>query len=70
MVAIEKEYVFRDREGTASLADLFDGKRQLLVYHFMFGPDYGEGCPSCSFVADNFAGIRRPPRRHSTPRSR
>jgi len=57
MVAIEKEYVFQGLEGRRTLADLFDGKRQLLTYHFMFGPDWGrEGCPSCSYVADNFAG--------------
>ena len=57
MVPIEKEYVFEGPEGRRSLADLFDGKRQLLTYHFMFGPDWGdEGCPACSFVADNFAG--------------
>jgi predicted dithiol-disulfide oxidoreductase (DUF899 family) len=56
MVAIEKEYVFQGPEGRRTLADLFEGKRQLLVYHFMFAPDDDEGCPSCSFVADNFAG--------------
>jgi predicted dithiol-disulfide oxidoreductase (DUF899 family) len=56
MVAIEKEYVFQGPAGRRTLADLFDGKRQLLVYHFMFGPDDDEGCPACSFVADNFAG--------------
>ena len=57
MVAIEKEYVFQGLEGRRTLADLFDGKPQLLTYHFMFGPDWGkEGCPSCSYVADNFAG--------------
>jgi predicted dithiol-disulfide oxidoreductase (DUF899 family) len=56
MVAIEKQYVFEGPEGRRTLADLFEGKRQLLVYHFMFGPDDDEGCPACSFVADNFAG--------------
>jgi len=56
MVKIEKEYVFQGPEGRRSLAELFEGRRQLLVYHFMFGPDWDEGCPSCSFVADNFAG--------------
>jgi predicted dithiol-disulfide oxidoreductase (DUF899 family) len=55
MVAIEKEYVFQGPEGRRTLADLFEGKRQLLVYHFMFEPDDDEGCPACSFVADNFA---------------
>jgi predicted dithiol-disulfide oxidoreductase (DUF899 family) len=57
MVAIEKEYVFQGPEGRRTLGDLFDGKRQLLVYHFMFAPDDDEGCPSCSFVADNFGGL-------------
>ena len=56
MEEIKKEYVFQGPEGRRTLADLFDGKRQLIVYHFMFGPDYDEGCPACSFVADNFAG--------------
>lgn len=55
MVAIEKEYVFQGPEGRRTLADLFEGKRQLLVYHFMFEPHHDEGCPACSFVADNFA---------------
>jgi predicted dithiol-disulfide oxidoreductase (DUF899 family) len=55
MEEIKKEYVFQGPEGRRTLADLFEGKRQLLVYHFMFGPDYEEGCPACSFVADNFA---------------
>src|SRR4029453_2752493 len=53
---ITKEHVFRGPNGRRTLADLFDGKRQLLVYHFMFGPDYDEGCRVCSLVADNFAG--------------
>jgi predicted dithiol-disulfide oxidoreductase (DUF899 family) len=56
MVKVDKEYVFQGPEGRRTLADLFEGRRQLLVYHFMFGPDYEEGCPSCSFVADSFAG--------------
>ena len=57
MVPIEKEYVFEGPEGRRSLADLFDGKRQLLTYHFMFGPDWGKrAARACSFVADNFAG--------------
>ena len=56
MEEITKEYVFQAPEGRRTLADLFQGKRQLLVYHFMFDPDHSEGCPSCSFVADNFAG--------------
>ncbi len=56
MEEIKKEYVFQGPEGRRTLADLFEGKRQLLVYHFMFDPEWDEGCPSCSFVADNFAG--------------
>src|SRR5467141_3940806 len=55
-VRIEKEYRFETDEGTASLADLFRGRSQLLVYHFMFGPDYTAGCPSCSAIADGFDG--------------
>ena len=56
-VRIEKEYRFETDEGNASLADLFRGRSQLLVYHFMFGPDYTAGCPSCSAIADGFNGI-------------
>ena len=55
-VPIEKEYRFETDEGAASLADLFDGRSQLLVYHFMFGPDFTAGCPSCSAIADGFSG--------------
>jgi predicted dithiol-disulfide oxidoreductase (DUF899 family) len=55
-VRIEKEYRFETDEGTASLAELFRGRSQLLVYHFMFGPDYTAGCPSCSAIADGFNG--------------
>jgi predicted dithiol-disulfide oxidoreductase (DUF899 family) len=55
-VAIEKDYRFETDEGSASLADLFQGRSQLLVYHFMFGPDYTAGCPSCSAIADGFDG--------------
>jgi predicted dithiol-disulfide oxidoreductase (DUF899 family) len=55
-VRIDKEYRFETDEGTASLADLFKGRSQLLVYHFMFGPDYDAGCPSCSAIADGFDG--------------
>ena len=55
---VEKEYLFEGSDGQESLADLFNGKSQLIVYHFMYGPDWGErGCPSCSFWADNFNGI-------------
>jgi predicted dithiol-disulfide oxidoreductase (DUF899 family) len=56
-VRIDKEYQFETDDGNASLADLFRGRTQLLVYHFMFGPDYAAGCPSCSSIADGFNGI-------------
>jgi len=56
-VTIEKDYLFDSPSGQETLSDLFDGRSQLLVYHFMFGPDWEEGCPSCSFLADNFNGI-------------
>ncbi len=56
-VPLEKEYRFETEDGSASLADLFRGRSQLLVYHFMFGPDYKAGCPSCSAIADGFNGI-------------
>jgi predicted dithiol-disulfide oxidoreductase (DUF899 family) len=56
-VRVDKEYRFETDEGSASLADLFRGRSQLLVYHFMFGPDYTAGCPSCSAIADGFNGI-------------
>jgi predicted dithiol-disulfide oxidoreductase (DUF899 family) len=56
-VRIDKEYRFETDDGSASLADLFRGRSQLLVYHFMFGPDYKAGCPSCSMIADGFDGF-------------
>ncbi|MET0661040.1 MAG: DUF899 domain-containing protein [Steroidobacteraceae bacterium] len=56
-VRVDKAYRFETHEGSASLADLFKGRSQLLVYHFMFGPDYAAGCPSCSAIADGFNGI-------------
>ena len=56
-VLVDKEYRFDTDEGSASLKDLFRGRSQLLVYHFMFGPDYTAGCPSCSSIADGFNGI-------------
>jgi predicted dithiol-disulfide oxidoreductase (DUF899 family) len=56
-VRIDKPYRFETDEGTASLADLFRGRSQLLIYHFMFGPDYTAGCPSCSAIADGFNGF-------------
>ena len=55
-VRLDKPYRFETEEGTASLADLFRGRSQLLVYHFMFGPDYTAGCPVCSSIADGFNG--------------
>jgi predicted dithiol-disulfide oxidoreductase (DUF899 family) len=56
-VPVEKDYSFETEAGTKSLAELFDGRSQLLVYHFMFGPDYTAGCPSCSAIADGFDGF-------------
>src|SRR6266536_2034037 len=55
-VRIDKQYRFDTDEGEASLADLFKGHSQLLIYHFMFGPEYTAGCPSCSAIADGFNG--------------
>jgi predicted dithiol-disulfide oxidoreductase (DUF899 family) len=55
-VPVEKDYRFETEEGEASLAGLFGGRSQLLVYHFMFGPDYSAGCPACSAIADGFNG--------------
>jgi predicted dithiol-disulfide oxidoreductase (DUF899 family) len=56
-VRIDKEYRFQTDQGSAALPDLFRGRSQLLVYHFMFGPDYKAGCPSCSAIADGFNGL-------------
>lgn len=56
-VRVDKEYTFEGPDGRETLADLFGKHSQLLVYHFMYGPDWDEGCPSCSFWADNFNGI-------------
>ena len=56
-VRVDKEYRFETEAGSALLEDLFQGRSQLLVYHFMFGPDYTAGCPSCSSIADGFNGI-------------
>jgi predicted dithiol-disulfide oxidoreductase (DUF899 family) len=56
-VRIDKDYRFDTDEGSASLADLFRGRSQLLIYHFMFGPDYTAGCPACSAIADGFNGF-------------
>jgi predicted dithiol-disulfide oxidoreductase (DUF899 family) len=55
-VRVEKEYTFETDDGTKTLAELFDGRSQLLVYHFMFGPEYTAGCPTCSAGADTFDG--------------
>jgi predicted dithiol-disulfide oxidoreductase (DUF899 family) len=55
-VRVDKQYTFATDTGSASLADLFQGRSQLLIYHFMFGPDYTAGCPSCSAIADSFNG--------------
>src|SRR5262245_40970615 len=56
-VRIDKQYRFDTDEGSASLPDLFRGRSQLLVYHFMFGPEYSAGCPACSAIADGFNGF-------------
>jgi predicted dithiol-disulfide oxidoreductase (DUF899 family) len=56
-VPVEKQYMLQTADGARTLADLFDGRSQLVVYHFMFGPDYEGGCPSCSSTADSFNGV-------------
>jgi len=56
MVRVERDYVFEGPNGRRTLGALFEGRRQLLVYHFMFDPTWDEGCKACSFVADNFSG--------------
>ena len=55
-VKVEKNHVFDGPDGKVTLADLFAGRSQLVIYHFMFSPDWQEGCPSCSFVSDHFGG--------------
>ena len=55
-VKVDKQYVFDSAQGKQTLAELFDGRSQLIVYHFMFGPDWEQGCPSCSFLADHIDG--------------
>ena len=57
MVKIDKEYLFEGPNGKASLSDLFDGRRQLIVYHFMFDPSWDEGCMGCSFLVDNIGHL-------------
>ena len=56
-VKVDKEYVFDTDDGSRTLAELFDGHAQLVVYHFMFGPEFERGCPACSAIADGFDGI-------------
>ena len=56
-VPLEKEYTLQTADGARTLTELFDGRSQLLVYHFMFGPDYDAGCPTCSSTADSFNGV-------------
>jgi len=63
---VEKNYFFEGPNGTESLVDLFEGRGQLLIYHFMFGPGWKEGCPSCSFLAGAFACGRLHPAQRST----
>jgi predicted dithiol-disulfide oxidoreductase (DUF899 family) len=58
-VKVVKNYVFEGVEGPVALADLFDGRSQLVVYHFMFGPEWEEGCPGCSLLSDQVDGARR-----------
>src|SRR4051794_40618006 len=57
-VKIEKPYVFEGPHGKVTLGELFAGRSQLVVYHFMFGPEWQEGCPSCSYLADHFDGMQ------------
>jgi predicted dithiol-disulfide oxidoreductase (DUF899 family) len=58
-VKVEREYIFEGEDGPVSLASLFDGRSQLIVYHFMFGPEWREGCPGCSFLSDQVDGARQ-----------
>ena len=55
-IKVDKDYVFDGPNGKESLSELFEGRQQLLVYHFMFDPDWDEGCPICSYFADNYGG--------------
>jgi predicted dithiol-disulfide oxidoreductase (DUF899 family) len=57
MVRIDKEYIFDGPDGKVRLLDLFEGRRQLIVYHFMFDPSWDEGCPNCSFLVDNIGHL-------------
>src|SRR5213080_171793 len=56
-IAVDKEYTFEGPKGKETLSDLFDGRSQLVVYHFMLGLGWGEGCKSCSYLADHFDGV-------------
>src|SRR5258706_9146323 len=58
-VKVEQDYVFEGAEGKVTLAELFDGRSQLIVYHFMFGPEWEEGCPGCSLLSDQVDGARQ-----------
>jgi len=58
-VKVEKDYVFQSADGPVTLSDLFDGRSQLIVYHFMFGPEWEEGCPGCSLLSDQVDGARQ-----------
>src|SRR6266550_784886 len=62
-VRVDKDYRFDTDDGTRTLAELFDGRSQLLIYHFMFGPSYAAGCPTCSSIADNVNGVLPAPER-------
>ncbi|HEY1013299.1 MAG TPA: DUF899 domain-containing protein [Herpetosiphonaceae bacterium] len=66
MVEITAPYVFDGPNGPATLHELFDGRRQLIVYHFMFGPDWDEGCPGCSFLVDNIGHLSHLHARNTT----
>src|SRR4029453_4613718 len=69
-VRIEKDYRFETDEGKASLADLFRGRSQVLIYHFMFGPDFKAGCATCSTIVDGFNGFAVHLANHDVPLSR
>jgi predicted dithiol-disulfide oxidoreductase (DUF899 family) len=56
-LAVDKTYTLQTEDGPRTLAELFDGRSQLVIYHFMFGPDYDHGCPVCSSIADSFNGV-------------
>lgn len=66
MVQLEKEYAFEGPDGKLNLSDLFEGRRQLIIYHFMFHPDWDEGCPSCSFLVDNIGHLSHLHARNTT----